>query len=171
MIVVVLIAVLYGVFINKMSTRSVKDKTQQTTLKTLGALLQNFPAAQRREVVCLEPCTECSVHLNGKALKETAFTLFKQPPTVLVRDRFGQFVSKSFLPYEDPKSGVKNVCFRYRLFRNGSQSSYIVQTDARTFYIFRPYMYPVEKVDSIETAQAAFDSEKLLPTERRNYDF
>jgi hypothetical protein len=171
MIVVVLIAVLYGVFISRMTQSPKKNRQESVTIETLKQLLEAFPASQKREIICLEPCTECRIYLDGKAVKGTSLSLFNAPPAVLVRDRYGQFVPKRFLPLDDPKNGIKDVCFRYRLFRNGSASSYIVQTESRAFYLFRPYLYPVKRVDSLEDAVAAFDTEKLLPTERRNYNF
>lgn len=171
LIVVLLIAILYGVFINKLQLGSSKKRADEVSLVTLHKLLEQFPSERKREVICTEPCKECKVYLDDKPLDDVSFPLFLSEPTVWKADRFGQYQSVSFLPLNDPEHGVKDVCFRYRLFSNGSGSNYIVQTDERHFYAFKPYLYPVQTFSTLEAAKKAFDSEALLPTERRNYTF
>jgi prepilin-type N-terminal cleavage/methylation domain-containing protein len=171
LIVVLLIAILYGVFINKLQLGSSKKRADEVSLVTLHKLLEQFPSERKREVICTEPCKECKVYLDDKPLDDVSFPLFLSEPTVWKADRFGQYQSVSFLPLNDPEHGVKDVCFRYRLFPNGSGSSYIVQTDERHFYAFKPFLYPVQTFSTLEAAKKMFDSEALLPTERRNYTF
>ncbi len=171
LIVVVLIATLYGVFINRMSQSSARESTDGITLKTLQKRLGEFPAGMKREIVCTRPCKACRIYLNGTPLKEGRFSLFDAPPTVFSRDRFGQLRPVTFMPLRDEEGVSREVCFRYELFRNGSGSSYVVQTDEKHYYIYKPYLFPVRVVASLSEAQKAFDTEALLPTERRNYNF
>ncbi len=170
LIVVLLIAVLYGVFISKMSS-SPKKEAEKVTLETLKKTLDLFPAQRSRELICTDPCTHCRVYIDGSAVKGTEVALFKKEPTVWVKDRYGQFRQKTFLPLNDPEHGVKNVCFRYKLYRNGSGSSYIVQTDDKHYYVFKPYLHPVSVAETLTQAQEMFDTQSLLPTERRDYNF
>lgn len=171
LIVVVLIAILYGVFISKLQQRTPKDAAQSLNLFTLQKTLGLFPAEQQRSLVCTEPCTSCSIYLGDKALEGTEIPLFNTPPVTWRQDRYGQYFKTEFTPVIDPEHGTTNVCFRYELFRNGSGSSYIVQTDDTHFYAFKPYLHPVRLYASINDAKTAMDSEALLPTELRNYDF
>ena len=170
-IVVLLIGILYGVFINKMQKSSGGNIPESVTLETLKSTLALFPAVRKREVVCTEPCKECTVFIDGNPVKETTFSLFDTAPTVWKKDRYGQLKRVKFLPLYDPDSERKDVCFRYRLFRNGSGSSFIVQTDEKHYYVFKPYMQPVRSVASANAAADALDDRTLLPTERRNFNF
>lgn len=171
LIVVLLIAVLYGVFINKMEQRTAGTAPKEVTLETLKSALALFPAEREREVICTEPCKECTVFIDGNPVKEATFPLFDTVPTVWKKDRYGQLQTVKFLPLSDPDSGVKDVCFRYQLFRNGSGSAFIVQTDEKHYYVFKPYMHPVRSVASVDAAADAFDDRTLLPTEQRHFNF
>lgn len=171
MIVVMLIAVLYAVFISRMSANAPKDQADEVTLKTLKNLLIQFPAERTREIICTDPCKQCRIYLDGTPVENSELPLFKEPPVVFVRDRYGQYRQKEFLPLYDPEVGTQEVCFRFEIFRNGSSSHYIVQSGETQFYIYKPYLMPVKEVATLEEAQAAFDSEPLLPTERRDYTF
>ena len=170
LIVVVLIAILYGVFINKLQQRSPEQKTEKVTLQTLKETLSLFPAERAREIICTQPCKQCAVYLDGHKVKETDFPLFNTEPTVWKSNPFGQLREWEFLPLYDTNLSDEAVCFRYQLFRNGSGSNYIVQTDDTHFYVFKP-MRPVEIFSSLSDAQKAFDSTTLLPMEQRDYLF
>ena len=171
LLVVLLIAILYGVFINRLQQRSPQDAAEKVTLQTLKETLSLFPAAQERELICTEPCRTCTVYLDGKAQKETAIPLFETAPTVWKTDRYGQWQAWEFTPLFDENQSSKPVCFRYRLARNGSGSSYIVQTDDKHFYVFKPYLEPVRLVASLPEAEKMLDISALLPMERRDYSF
>lgn len=171
LIVVLLIAVLYGVFIDKLQQNSTDRHKDAVTLKTLKSLLGTLPSERRREVICLKPCTECAIFLDGKPLEESKLKLFRSEPTVWHPDRYGQYQAVEFTPLIDPEHGVKRVCFRFSLFRNGSSSSYIVQTDPDHFLVFRAFAQSVTSFESMDDAQSALDSERFLPTEQRDYLF
>lgn len=171
MIVVMLIAVLYGVFISRMSTKGPEDLKDAVSLKTLKTFLLQFPAEKSRELVCPEPCKTCRVYIDGSEVQNLEIPLFKSEPFVYVRDRFGQYRQKTFLPIYDENEDATNLCFRFEVFQNKSSSHYIVQADDTHFYVFKPYMAPVSETDTLDAAQQAFDSEPLLPTEQRNYTY
>lgn len=171
LIVVLLIAILYGVFINKLQQNAPKEQREQVTLTTLKKLLSQFPVQHEREVICTEPCKECRIYLDGHPLEEGELTLFETPPTVWRPDPYGAYQPVTFSPLLDPRHEAKQVCFRFSLFRNGSSSSYIVQTGEKRYLVFRPYLFPVTEYASLDDARESVDSEALLPTEQRQYDF
>jgi len=169
LIVVALIAVLYGVFIQRLQNAGKADA--RISLETLPQLLDSFPEGIRREVICTEPCKECRVYLDGKAVEGSPFPLFAQSPTVWTKDRYGQMQQQSFSPLYDPDHGTKEVCFRYRRFRNGSGSHYIGQNGETSVIRFPAYLLPVRTFATLEAAEAADTDETLLPTEARRYTF
>ncbi len=171
LIVVLLIAILYGVFINKLQLQTSGKSTDEVTLETIRTLLGQFPSERRREIICAEPCKSCAVFLDGEIVKSSKFPLFEKTPLVWKEDRYGEYKTIDFAPIIDPEHGTTNICFRYHLFRNNSASSYIVQTDERHFYVFKPYMAPVKIYTTLDAAKNALGSESLLPTEQRNYNF
>lgn len=171
LIVVVLIAILYGVFINRLQLQTTKVSTGQVTLANLHTLLEQFPAERRREIICAEPCKTCSVALDGKVVKSSDFSLFNKAPVVWKPDRYGEYKTMHFSSLIDPEHGTTDICFRYRLFRNDSASSYIVQADDTHFFVFKPYMDVVKTYATLDDAKNAFRDESLIPTEQRNYNF
>jgi hypothetical protein len=49
---------------------------------------------------------------------------------------------------------VENVCLEFNLFKNGSNSSYILEDrEADLYYLFRPYYQPVETYKTLEDAK------------------
>lgn len=169
LIVVVLIAIIYGVFIQRL--QSVGKAETRITLQTLPELLDTFPEGLDREVICTEPCKECRIYIDGKPVKGDAFALFAETPPVWTKDRYGQMQQKTFLPLYDPDHGIKEVCFRYRRFRNGSGSHYIVQNGETRFVRFPAYLHPVRTFSTLEAAEGAEAHAALLPTEARRYTF
>ncbi len=169
-IVVVLIGVLYGVFMNKLGQKSPQDATDTLTLKTLKSYLQNLPHTDLVEVVCTTPCDNCTLFINSKQ-QATTLELFKQMPTVYEMDRFGSLQMREYLPIFDKKGVMRDVCFRYQLFENGSSSHMVVKADDESYFVFNSFMLPTIKVASISEAEELFSNESMLPLEKRDYNF
>ena len=172
MLVIVLIAVLYGVFINKLTAKPKSAGAVAPTPETVGTYLQPFAEAAENEVslVCLDACRECGVYTDGKRVQGDAFTLFKSTPTVYRRDGLGQFQEVVFLPVKDSNGVLQDVCFRYTLFKNGSRSSYILGYND-VYYLYDAYLRPVTNFRSLEAAEAAYNKAALIPDDERLYTF
>jgi len=172
LLVIVLIAVLYGVFINKLTAKPKGGVAGVPTLETIGAYLQPVAEAADGDVslVCLDECRECSVYADGKKTEGAAVTLFEALPAVYRRDGLGQFQEVKFLPVKDSDGVLQNVCFRYTLYRNGSRSSYIVGYND-VYYLYDAYLQPVTKYRTLEAAEAAYDKTALIPDDERLYTF
>lgn len=168
LIVVVLISILYGVFVHKLS-RPKKQETDKLTLINLKSFLSDIPFKHKAEVICLEPCQECYLYLDGKKADEKGFPLFKKAPQVYFPDRYGQINTVSFLPIMDKNSALHDVCFKFSLFNNKSSSYYAVQEDKK-YYLMDPYMQGVKMTHSFSDVTAFFDKTKLLPSDERDYN-
>ncbi|WP_345985131.1 prepilin-type N-terminal cleavage/methylation domain-containing protein [Sulfurimonas sp. HSL-1656] len=172
LLVVLLIAVLYGVFINKLSTgKGPADGKDTVTLETLRDYLSRF-RPQRGDVtlVCPEPCETCSVFIDGKAVEGADISLFKQEPTVYRRDRYGQFEPYVFLPVRRGETDTVNVCFAFTLRDNDSSSSYIVES-GELYYLFEAFGEPVRRFETLDEAAEAYSRKALIPDDKRVYDF
>ncbi len=167
LLVVVLISVLYGVFVHKLSTP--KNKIDDAlTLKNLTSYLSTLEFRRKVEVICLEPCSSCDLYIDGKKANEEGFKLFKSSPKVYFPDRFGQVRPIDFLPMLSPEGSLSQVCFHYTLRANGSGSHFALE-DGKDYYLFNPYMYPVQVVKSFADVSAFFDNSKKLPNDKRDY--
>jgi prepilin-type N-terminal cleavage/methylation domain-containing protein len=168
LIVVVLIAILYGIFVHKL-TRPPEKKTEQLTLVNLKKFLMDIPFKKKIEVVCLEPCKECNIYIDGKKSKSDSFSLFKKNPNIYFPDKFGQLNTIRFVPKLDKKGSINNVCFKFSLFNNKSSSHFAVEDDGK-YYLFDPYMRDVEITKSYSDVSKFFDKTELLPSDTRDYD-
>jgi prepilin-type N-terminal cleavage/methylation domain-containing protein len=168
LIVVLLISVLYGIFVHKL-TRAPQAKTDQLTLMNLKSFLLKIPFKRKIEVLCLEPCKECNIYIDGKKAKSDSFSLFKSIPNIYSLDKFGQARTISFLPLIDKNGAMNNVCFKYSLLNNKSSSYYALEDDGK-YYLFDPYMKDVKMTKSFSDVSLFFDDSKLLPSDRRDYE-
>ena len=172
LLVIILIAVLYGIFINKLSTGPKRGGAEAVTLQTLDTLLQPFAREAEADaaLVCTDRGRKCEVYVDGARAGETSVALFDDEPQVYARDGYGQFRPLTFAPVEDDDGVVQDVCFRYTLRANGSRSSYIVG-DGGVFYLFDAYLQPVTTYKTLEEAETAYEREALIPDDERSYTF
>ncbi|MEA3523357.1 MAG: prepilin-type N-terminal cleavage/methylation domain-containing protein [Campylobacterota bacterium] len=168
LIVVLLIGILYGVFVHKL-TKPPLANTDKLTLKNIKTFLADLPYKRKAEIICLEPCKECHVYLDGKKADEKGFSLFTSSPNIYFPDTFGQIRTITFLPLIDKNHAINNVCFKFSLFNNKSSSHYAVENDEK-YYLFDPYMKPVAVSKSFSDVTAFFDNSELLPSDTRDYD-
>ena len=170
-LVIVLIGVIYGIFINKLTTKSKKD-TAAVTLETIGAYLKPYSENAEGDVrfVCLEDCHACDVYAGGKRIDDTTVRLFDRAPAVFKKDALGEWQQVEFLPKVNSEDVQEPVCFEYTLYANGSGSSYIVGYDD-VYYLFDAYFRPVSTYPTLEAAQSAYNKTALIPDDERQYDF
>ncbi len=170
-LVVLLIGIIYGIFVHKLSQKDKKESAEGIVLETLKPFLESFEPTDKAELRCFTPCETCYVFRDGKQVEDLELPLFKSTPNVYENDAFGQLQRIEFMPIEEKKSkAIKDVCFEYTLYQNHSSSNYIVEY-AKKYYLFEAYLKPVSVFESLSEATAAFDIAPLLPTERRNYNF
>ena len=168
-IVISLIAILYGVFVQKLQSKA-SQKNRGLTLKTLKYSLSKAPSSALAEFVCLEPCGECMIYLDNELASDTKVKLFTSEPVVYKTDQYGDLQRYEFPPIMSKEGTIENVCFRYKLYNNGATSEYAVAY-RKKFYLFNPYDEEPTVVTTMAEANAFFDKEDLLPTEQRDYNF
>lgn len=167
LLVVVLISIIYGVFVHKLTKKSTASDLK-FSLSTIKQDLQTIPFKKKLEFICIEPCEECYIYVDKHLIKQDPIKLFKESPKVYRPDSFGQIQNIEFLPIEIKENELSNVCFRYELFGNGSSSHYAVEYGSK-YYLFDPYMYDVKEAESLSDVSIFFDVSKLLPTSQQDY--
>ena len=170
LIVVLLIGIIYGIFVHKLTRTGKMEIKKGATLRNLPQSLDATHPETVSELVCIEPCERCFVYRDGKQIQQIDVDWFDESPVVYEKDKFGQFKEKHFLPLLGKNDELLDTCFRYRRYNNKSGSEYIVQV-ANNYYVFDAYMYPVRVYEAFEDAASAVDDEALLPTMKNHYDF
>lgn len=170
LLVIVLIGILYGVFINKLTSTKETEAAEALTIGTIGDYLRSFSADEEVEFICLEAGLECGVYVDDKRVETVKVRLFETPPVVYRQDGYGQLREIEFLPWRNGDGVLKEVCFRFTKFKNGSSSHYILGYEDR-FYLFDAYLRPTQTFSALSDAEKAFSRTDLLPDEERNYDF
>jgi len=173
LLVVILIAVLYGVFINKLSSRTeLSGAEEQLGVGTIATYLRAFAAQDGGEVtlICLDRCQTCDVYKGDEKVKNTTVSLFSSAPIVYRKDINGQFEPLEFLPRLNAEGVEEKVCFAFTLYANGSSSNYLMEYGG-SFYLYDAYHRPTQTFASFEAAEAAYNRFDLMPDEKRIYDF
>ena len=170
LLVVLLIGIIYGIFVHKLSQKDKQDEADRINLLTLKPFLQKFVPTEKAVLRCFTPCETCYVYRDGKQVEDLEIPLFESTPEVYKQDAFGQMNSIEFTAIEGKNREIIDVCFEYSLFENQSSSYYVVEYKEK-FYLFNPYAKPVEVFESLSAASAVFDTSDLLPTQQRSYNF
>ena len=169
LIVIALIAIMYGIFVQKISPKQAL-KEERFSLKTLKRMLLKNDFNQKIEFVCYEPCDKCQIFIDGKAATKDEIALFESPVRVYKPDKYGQLISVEYLPRMQKKDEkLRNVCFEYAIYNNRAGSN-IGVAYAGKFYGLSAYMDDVKEFDSLSDLGKFFDMTALLPQDRLDYD-
>ncbi len=168
LVVIIIIGLLYGLFVSNLQDKD--TKSDAITLFSMKKTLLSQPFKQKSEVICFEPCKECFIYNDDEKTDIKPFALFKTPPKVYTKDRYGKLEQYHFLSFLNKENKLQDVCFRFSVLNNKSSSYYLVETDEE-FYLFYPYLKDVETAPTLSDAQKLLDNKTLLPKESRDYDF
>ena len=169
LIVITLILVLYGVFIQKLKSLG-SPKAQPITLKSLKSTLLNAPDAKRKEIICFEPCGECQIYLDKEVASDDTITLFTSTPIAYRPNQYGELIAFEFAPMLDKQGKEQSLCFRYQLINDLGSSEYALLYNNR-YYLYDGYNLEPKVVDTMAEARAFFNRESLLPLEQSDYNF
>jgi prepilin-type N-terminal cleavage/methylation domain-containing protein len=169
MLVVLLIGIIYGVFVHKLSQKERHSGKDEVTLETLKEFLLQFSPKRTVVLKCITPCDTCYIFRDGKKAQDLEISLFEEAPNVYSSDPYGQLQRMTFTPIQGKHGEALDVCFEFTLFGNKSSSSYIIEYDKKV-YLFDPYLKPVSVFDTLGAAKEVFDKSRLLPTQEQNYN-
>ena len=166
LIVILIISIIYGIFIEKISSKDAATKREG--IEGIVKLLATFDFNQSASFVCTKECKECFIEIDGK--KKESIEPFFQTIKVYDFDINGILSPIKFTPIFDKNGNPQEVCLRLSLYPNGSHSSYIVE-DGDRFYVFYAYMRPPKVADTITKASELFDPSQWIPTDSSQYNF
>ena len=166
LIVILIISIIYGIFIEKLGSK--ERQVRQKGLESIGELLEGIDFNESAKIICTQKCKKCFLYVDDKKLADLP-ELFDKEPRLYDFDIHGILAPIKFVPVFEENT-PQDVCFQYTFYPNGSHSSYIVEYDGK-FYVFRAYMNPVKRVDTIAEAQKLYDPSQWTPTDSSEYNF
>lgn len=168
-IVVLLISIMYGVFVHKISNQK-KGQERPPSIETIKTWLGGFVFAKEAKISCVdENPKECFLFLDGKK-QEGSFLLFEEEPSVYALDSFGKPILLNFKPIFNENGKVRKVFFEFILRKNGSSSSYLVDSK-KGLYLFSALSKEPRLFKSFEEAKEALDHYKTLPIITSDYQY
>jgi len=157
LLVVVIIGVVYGLVIGSM--KRINDKEAHLGFETLPSFLEEFHHQNRVAFVCTDNCKSCAVYVDGKEVKEV--DAFMADERVLRFWRFDPDLGVQeirFSPIFDEDDRESDVCFRYEIFKDGSRSEMIIETETES-YDYRGPFHAVTRHTSVAALEESRQKE------------
>ncbi len=162
LLVVVIIGVIYGLVINSM--QRVNDQESSLDFASLPAFLQSMHRQNSVALVCTDNCKACALYIDNAKVKEVEpFMKDERKLAFWSFDANAGMQELRFTPIFDEDDREHDVCFRYEIFKDGSSSEMIVETEKQS-YDYRGRFHRVERLprlDAIEESRRD-ELEKVL---------
>jgi len=157
LLVVVIIGVIYGLVINSM--QRINDKEASLSFETLPSFLETMYQQNSVAYICVDNCKECAVYVDGEKVKEAK--AFMEDERHLRFWRFDVNLGTQELPFTpifDEDDREFDVCFRYEIFKDGSSTEMIVETEKKV-YDYRGSFHPVTHFSSLQSLEESRQDE------------
>ncbi|MDA3947249.1 MAG: type II secretion system protein [Helicobacteraceae bacterium] len=148
LLVVVIIGVIYGLVINSM--QKINDKEAHLSFESLPSFLESMHNQNNVAFVCIDNCRECAVYVDNVKVQEV--DPFMKEERVLNFWRFDANQGTQelrFRPTFNEDDRAFDVCFRYEIFKDGSSSEMIIETQKQVFD-YRGFLHPVRRYSSLQ---------------------
>ncbi len=157
LLVVVIIGVIYGLVINSM--QRINDKEATLSFETLPSFLETMYQQNSVAFVCIDNCKECALYVDDEKVKE--IDSFMEDERVLHFWRFDANLGTQelrFTPVFDEDDREFDVCFRYEIFKDGSSSEMIIETQKQS-YDYRGLSQQVTRFSSLQALEESRQNE------------
>ena len=171
LLVITLISILYGIFVQKLDHAFKDEQRTVITLDTLKEVLTDLPKEKVAELICKQPCGTCEFYIDGvleEALDEV--TLFESDVFLYRLDTYGTLVKYELAPMHNENNSYDDLCFRYRVFASGASDHLVLEIND-AFMIYEPLQNAPVHAATLAEANARYIKEGLLPMEKSDYDF
>jgi len=151
MIVVVLIGVVYALVLSNFNTKKKVHILKVSNIKE--ALLPFWSKGKRVDFYLYDRCKKSALFINETYQEEVEPDISHSEFAnieVYKPDYRGESQKQEFTPIMIEKK-LHKVCFKYTLFPNGSNSSFILKKE-KLHYIFYPYFQDVNSCDDLNEA-------------------
>jgi type II secretory pathway pseudopilin PulG len=149
-LVIILIGIVYSLVLGKL------DKKQNLTINKIENLKDILSSnSQSIELIVFDKCSR--VIINNKE-KDFDKTLFKDIEVYTVENDTLKRVEFAPISINDK---IYDVCLKFKIFKNGSSSSFIIKKDEK-YIVFFPYFKNSEVFTNESDAIEAYQHIKLL---------
>jgi prepilin-type N-terminal cleavage/methylation domain-containing protein len=157
LLVVVIIGVIYGLVINSM--QKINDKESVLGFESLPTFMRTFHQRNHVALICTDNCKACALYVDGEKVKDV--DPFMEKERVL---RFWSYDANigarelRFTPIFDEDDREFDVCFRYEIFKDGSSSEMIIETQKKS-YDYRGLLRPPTRYSSLQALEESRQEE------------
>ncbi|HIC10951.1 MAG TPA: hypothetical protein EYO61_06325 [Campylobacterales bacterium] len=165
LLVLILMGLVYS-FVANSFTKMEKRKTisLQNLPETLRQIAEENHQKELRFLIYGYDCNKYTIlGEDGTIEVDTSIQINSKNLIPYRLNYYGDLVQFQFFDFYHENSSEK-VCLEFQLFKNGSNSSYILEDEKdKLFYLYRPYFQPVEIYKSFEDAKENLLREELNP--------
>lgn len=153
LIVILLISILYGLFIQNIDFSQKGESYKFSEIKSFLLTYQDPAEKKKTTLICYDRCRQCGVFQEGKKIDDAFTPTGKMEVFTMAKDGVLEEVE---YPRMELERHDYDVCLKYSLYPNGSSDRLIV-TYGDAAYLFHPYFQKTEILSDAHEAQ-----EKLL---------
>lgn len=169
-LVIFIIGILYTIVGISFDRFFAKDK--EFKFENLKELMDEYKSDKVLKLVCYRDCSRCVIFEDEKLIKEDVKLKLDDKLKVYAVDEFGELVqvefSERYIHKDVEFPELEKVCFEYKLFPNGSNSSYVVYNFGK-YYIFDALFRDVNMTDEEYLAKEYFLKRDYYPTSFGDY--
>ena len=132
MIVIVIMGLVYLIGISSFDKISKKEASKTVSLKNLKEFLRSFDFEDNVRVVCYNNCFRCKVIVDDSTQIDIDTFVSKNIKVYVYDTRLGinEYTNETFF---DKNNVEQDVCFSYRLFKNGVGEQLLVEDNNKVY--------------------------------------
>ena len=143
--------VVYTLAINNFTRLS--DESSRVDLKSLKEYLSSLKFKENAKLLCLDQCSDCSVYLDGIAVKKIDDFFDASVTTYRYEFNYG-YTEKEPDVYFNENDVEKDVCFSYKISKDGVGNQVLIEYK-KQFYDYSSYLNDIAVYSSLSEAEEA----------------
>ncbi len=149
-LVVVIMGIVYMFAIGSLQKVKAVNENLLPTLSNLKTFLLTKQFENKARFVCFDGCSACDVLLDGRPVRQIEGFFDSEPRIYRYSPSLGMEQIQSD-PYFDTNGVQKDVCFSYRVYKDGTGDQIFVEYHGKV-YNYGDYFEDVTTYDSIDEA-------------------
>ena len=168
-LVIFIIGILYTLIGISFDRFLVKEKFKFENLKEL---MLKYKSDNILKLVCYRDCKKCVIFENSEIIEKYIDLKLDRNLKIYATDEFGELIQVEFEDRYIDKTvefpELERICFEYKLFPNGSSSSFVV-FNYKEYYVFDSYFGDVDIFNEEDLAKEFFLQRDYYPTYSGDY--
>ncbi len=149
------------------------SKDKEFKFENLKEFMKEFQKNDKLiKLVCYQNCQKCVVYEDEKIINDDLKLKLDDKLKIYVIDEYGELVKvefkERFIDQSVEFPELEKVCFEYKIYPNGSNSSFVVYNFAK-YYIFNSYFSDVNVTSDEQLAKEQFLNRNYYPVNAGDY--